>query len=229
VKCVICGKEFIRIGIQKTCSPECSKELERRYMKDWWDESYGDRTSICVVCGKKFESRYGKITCSEECQEKRAKQINQEWYKENYKPKIKKCVICGKEFSGGGRSKVCSDECLDKYNKLYNVEVWKTYSKNKYGKVITRYLINKLKELKGEFTYKGEKYFMVKHGNYGTLDSNLTFNWIYWKSRDSNKMLKMEYVMNKVEDNHCSGIKEIKSITFWDDYDHDIVLEELRY
>lgn len=229
MKCVICGKEFIRVGVQKTCSPECSEEWKRRYMRKWYEENVGDRTAICVVCGKEFEQRNGTNTCSEECRIKRAKQIDQEWYEKTYEPKIKVCAICGKEFSGRGRSKVCSDECLDKYNKQYSKGVWKMYSENKYGEVITRYLINKLKELKNEFTYKGEKYVIDDYGSPGMWGGDHAENWIYWKSQDSGKMLKMEYVMYKVDDNHYTGIKEIKSITFWEDYDEGIVLEELNY
>ena len=216
------------MGVQKTCSPECSEEMTKRYMKDWYDESYGDRASICVVCGKEFEQRYGRITCCDECQEEREKFIDQEWYKKTYKPRVKQCDICGKEFSGRGRSKVCSDKCLKEYNKQQRKVEWEMYSKNKYGEVITRCLINKLKELKPEFTYKGEKYHVIKKGNYGTLDGDTLFNWIYWKSMNSDKALRMEYV-SEVGDNHYSRIKEVKSVTFWDDYGEGIVLEELNY
>ena len=121
MKCVICGKEFIRVGVQKTCSPECSEELKRRYMKEWYDNSVGNRTAICVVCGKEFEQRNGTNTCSEECRIKRAKQIDQEWYKKTYKSKIKKCTICGKEFSGRGRSKTCSKNCRKEYSLILKV------------------------------------------------------------------------------------------------------------
>ncbi|GEM_PF-4469207 len=217
-KCIICGKEFIRIGHQKTCSPECRKKWQTKYMQKWWDKHYGNRTIACVICGKEFESRYGRITCSTECQEKRSKQIDSSWYTKNYHLKIKTCVICGKKFSGRGRSKVCSDECLEKYKKQKSKEEWEAYSQAKYGEIITRYLIDKLKKLNKKFVYKNEQYTIYKN-NYSS-----DIYEIYWKSTSSKKMLKLSYVSDQQ-----GGVKKIKSVTFWDDYEKDSILEELTY
>ena len=203
-KCVICGKEFLRVGVQKTCSPECSEEMTKRYMKDWHDRQYGNRIRECLVCGKKFESRYGRMLCSDECREEREKIRDQNWHKRNYEPKIKACAICGKEFSGRGRSKTCSNECKAVYKKQQSKKEWKMYSKNKYGKIITRYLINKLRKLEDEFTYKGEKYVVEGSGEY----------WKRWKSQ--NKKLEIEL--------ETDG--KVKSVTFWKD---GTIVEKLEY
>lgn len=203
-RCVICGKEYIRMGIQKTCSLECSKELERQYMKEWYDKQFGDRAFTCVVCGKKFEQRYGRITCSEECRKKQEQIRDQRWYRKTYKPKVRICVICGKEFTGWGKAKTCSEECRVAYRKQRRKKEWENYSKNKYGKIITRYLINKLRKLEDEFTYKGEKYVVEGSGEY----------WKRWKSQ--NKKLEIEL--------ETDG--KVKSVTFWKD---GTIVEKLEY
>ncbi len=208
-RCVICGKEFLRVGVQKTCSPECSEEMTKRYMKDWHDRQYGNRIRECLVCGKKFESRYGRMLCSDECREEWEKIRDHNWHKKTYKPKIRICVICGKEFTGWGKAKTCSEECRIAYRKQRRKKEWENYSKSRYGEVITRYLINKLKELKDEFTYKGEKYIVED-----STESRKS-----WVSQDSDKKLEIGF-------ESVNGRIKVTSVTFWED---GTVIEKLEY
>jgi hypothetical protein len=70
------------VGIKKTCSPECSRELELANRRENYAENpervlapqreqRRQRTIIkpCAVCGKEFDNRKGAKTCSPECLE----------------------------------------------------------------------------------------------------------------------------------------------------------------
>jgi len=81
--CVVCGKIYTpRKYNQKTCSPECSAEHNRRLnrarkKKEWLEDAEKRKDNPhgfhikCPVCGKVFKTWNSKrITCSRECYEK---------------------------------------------------------------------------------------------------------------------------------------------------------------
>lgn len=86
--------------------------------------------------------------------------------------------------------------------------------------LVTNYLINKLKDAGDTLKYKGENYVMLEYGGEGRNC------YVYYESKDSKKMIKMEYTLHKVKDNHYKGIDKVKTVTIWEDYWNGLVLDE---
>ena len=72
-KCIICGKEFVRVGQAKVCSDECCKIKDKRYLEEKNRQRAEETrkrlgTRKCVVCGKVFAPKcYNRIACGPVC------------------------------------------------------------------------------------------------------------------------------------------------------------------
>ena len=72
--CPICGKEFSKWHGRLTCSEQCARELQRRYMHSYYLQKIkGKRKKpkkarFCAVCAKEFYSQNSRSKCcSPEC------------------------------------------------------------------------------------------------------------------------------------------------------------------
>lgn len=72
MECKLCGKEYVKVGKNVFCSPECKREYRRIHAKDYNDKRVQTRyyeTRICEICGEKFKKRIDSTnyTCSRRC------------------------------------------------------------------------------------------------------------------------------------------------------------------
>jgi predicted nucleic acid-binding Zn ribbon protein len=67
-ECIVCGKEFIKVGNKKTCSPECSKKRKTMITAISHGYSYKYKKFRCAICGKEYLAiRKNSKTCSTVC------------------------------------------------------------------------------------------------------------------------------------------------------------------
>jgi hypothetical protein len=96
---VICGEEFPTRNIDKTCSPECRKELQRVQRRKYYaanserilaQQRQRQRPIIkpCAVCGKEFDNRKGAKACSPECRKEYRRLKDHGYYLASFAGKI---------------------------------------------------------------------------------------------------------------------------------------------
>ncbi len=200
VKCVFCGKIFLRqtgrvneakkFGWNQYCSKECQRQAKARRI---------ERVCTNPNCNKKVsrllnqfkKSKSGRIFCSPSC----AAIVN------NLKRrKIKTCPTCGKEFYG--ERKYCSNLCRKKA----------TRSKPKVIKVPKTKIINKIKEFyenNGRIPLKRESYYYkaarLRFGTWNKAIESAGF-------KPNPVMFAKKYIAN--DDHKCDSLAE-KIVDDW--------------
>lgn len=114
--CEICGREFVpRSNSQRSCrSPECLKEINRRYRQNSVDES-GIAPKKCAICGTVFQPKRRKqMTCSPKCARKRIAQMSKSRDRKKQMARNgewadRVCRLCGIAYYGNGE--YCSWAC----------------------------------------------------------------------------------------------------------------------
>jgi hypothetical protein len=129
--CIICSKEFICSGCQKTCSLECRKKKDYNYtLARRGGHVLGNTIIICKYCKKPFiKTNKHRVYCSDQCfllgiksnnrdreQSEASKQSRKKYYQKNKERIIREAVkrvkknrlifgrvVSEKERKGNGR------------------------------------------------------------------------------------------------------------------------------
>lgn len=104
--CAVCGKAFVtKRPNKRTCSAECSVELERKRTRI----NNKSHRGVCRECKKEFVGYKGQKFCSVACKNK---------YIRRNKGKVRcMCRVCGAEFLSEFKTDYCSENCrLIAYN-----------------------------------------------------------------------------------------------------------------
>jgi hypothetical protein len=128
--CIICGAEVQKRINAITCSPACSKENDRKRVREWKLAARKQPVAAeCAICGAEFQKLGRVITCSKTC----SAENKREWERAARKqPVTANCCICGTEFRKLGRTHACSKACSAErkrawtrvYGKTYNAAYW---------------------------------------------------------------------------------------------------------
>lgn len=77
-----------------------------------------------------------------------------------------------------------------------------------------------------KFQHCGETFELV---SYGGSERDMSYAYAYWESEDTNKMIKMEYILRKIGHDRYGGIDRILMIRLWGDYDKGTVIDEITF
>lgn len=75
-----------------------------------------------------------------------------------------------------------------------------------------------------KFEFKGETYVINEYGEYSKEKKE---DYVHYKSNETEKEVSVVYTMNKVGQDHYSGMNKIKSLIWWENYKEGTVIEEL--
>lgn len=146
--CVVCGKPIPpdRHPNATTCSDECVREKDRRYMATM--NKPASKTSTvkalkkCEMCGESIPGESKARFCPRCSRERRSVQVMESARKMKLikrgeiqdPPRI--CVVCGNEIAENRsrRAKTCSDECSEMLNKQRSRENYEIKHPEKKGR-----------------------------------------------------------------------------------------------